>query len=92
MEVRRPGAEPERWNRECLYPKARVAQYVRTLPPCLRNPTTKTTRHGKKRPMKFGMFYEHQLPRPWTQDSERRLYQEALEQVELADRIGIDYV
>lgn len=42
--------------------------------------------------MKFGMFYEHQLPRPWTQDSERRLYQEALEQVELADRIGIDYV
>lgn len=42
--------------------------------------------------MKFGLFYEHQLPRPWTEDSERRLYQEALDQVELADRLGIDYV
>ena len=42
--------------------------------------------------MKFGLFYEHQLPRPWDEESEFRLYQEALEQVELADRIGIDYV
>jgi alkanesulfonate monooxygenase SsuD/methylene tetrahydromethanopterin reductase-like flavin-dependent oxidoreductase (luciferase family) len=41
--------------------------------------------------MKFGIFYEHQLPRPWTADSERQLYQEALDQVELADRLGIDY-
>jgi alkanesulfonate monooxygenase SsuD/methylene tetrahydromethanopterin reductase-like flavin-dependent oxidoreductase (luciferase family) len=42
--------------------------------------------------MKFGLFYEHQLPRPWTEDSERQLYQDALDQVELADRLGIDYV
>jgi alkanesulfonate monooxygenase SsuD/methylene tetrahydromethanopterin reductase-like flavin-dependent oxidoreductase (luciferase family) len=42
--------------------------------------------------MKFGVFYEHQLPQPWQEDSERRLYQEALEQVELADRIGVEYV
>ncbi|MDA0338634.1 MAG: LLM class flavin-dependent oxidoreductase [Proteobacteria bacterium] len=41
--------------------------------------------------MKFGIFYEHQLPRPWTQDSERNLIQEALDQVELADKLGIDY-
>ena len=41
--------------------------------------------------MKFGIFYEHQLPRPWTEDSERRLVQEALDQVELADRLGIEY-
>jgi len=41
--------------------------------------------------MKFGIFYEHQLPRPWNADSEHRIYREALEQVELADRIGIDY-
>jgi alkanesulfonate monooxygenase SsuD/methylene tetrahydromethanopterin reductase-like flavin-dependent oxidoreductase (luciferase family) len=41
--------------------------------------------------MKFGILYEHQLPRPWRQDSELRLFQEALDQVELADRIGIDY-
>ena len=42
--------------------------------------------------MKFGIFYEHQLPRPWNEDSEFTLLQQALEQCELADRLGIDYV
>lgn len=42
--------------------------------------------------MKFGTFYEHQLPRPWREDSELRLFQEALDQVELADRLGLDYM
>jgi alkanesulfonate monooxygenase SsuD/methylene tetrahydromethanopterin reductase-like flavin-dependent oxidoreductase (luciferase family) len=41
--------------------------------------------------MKFGVFYEHQLPRPWDEGRELRLFQEALEQVELADRLGIDF-
>ena len=41
--------------------------------------------------MQFGIFYEHQLPRPWQPDSEERLVREALEQVELADRLGVDY-
>ncbi len=41
--------------------------------------------------MKFGMLYEHQLPRPWSEGDELRLFQEALDQVELADRLGIDY-
>ncbi len=42
--------------------------------------------------MRFGIFYEHQLPRPWDAGSERRLYEDALEQVEIADRVGFDYV
>src|SRR5665213_1794536 len=42
--------------------------------------------------MKFGLFYEHALPAPWEEDDERRLYQDALAQVELADKLGIDYV
>jgi alkanesulfonate monooxygenase SsuD/methylene tetrahydromethanopterin reductase-like flavin-dependent oxidoreductase (luciferase family) len=42
--------------------------------------------------MKFGIFYEHQLPRPWEEDSELRLIQDALEQVELADKLGFDVV
>jgi len=42
--------------------------------------------------MRFGIFYEHQLPRPWQPDDEHRLLSDALEQVELADRAGIDYV
>jgi alkanesulfonate monooxygenase SsuD/methylene tetrahydromethanopterin reductase-like flavin-dependent oxidoreductase (luciferase family) len=41
--------------------------------------------------MRFGIFYEHQLPRPWTDGAEQRLFNEALEQVEVADRLGIDY-
>ena len=41
--------------------------------------------------MKFGIFYEHQIPRPWHDGDELRLFQEALDQVELADRLGIDY-
>ena len=41
--------------------------------------------------MRFGVFYEHQLPRPWEDGSEQRLFQDALAQVELADRLGIDY-
>ena len=40
--------------------------------------------------MKFGIFYEHQLPRPWSEGSEQQLFNEALDQVELADRLGID--
>src|SRR5215207_10166488 len=42
--------------------------------------------------MRFGIFYEHQLPRPWEGDAEQRLISDALEQVELADRLGIDSV
>jgi alkanesulfonate monooxygenase SsuD/methylene tetrahydromethanopterin reductase-like flavin-dependent oxidoreductase (luciferase family) len=41
--------------------------------------------------MRFGVFYEHQLPRPWHDGDEHRLFKEALEQIELADRLGIDY-
>jgi alkanesulfonate monooxygenase SsuD/methylene tetrahydromethanopterin reductase-like flavin-dependent oxidoreductase (luciferase family) len=42
--------------------------------------------------MKIGGFYEHQLPRPWTRESEHTLLKNALEQVELADRQGYDYI
>src|SRR5437868_15514091 len=42
--------------------------------------------------MKFGGFYEHQLPRPWTCESEHSLLKNALEQVELADQVGYDYI
>src|ERR687892_1680368 len=42
--------------------------------------------------MKFGIFYEHQLPRPWDSESEHKLLHDALEQIEIADRVGIDYV
>ena len=41
--------------------------------------------------MKFGTFYEHQLPRPWTEGLEQQLFQDALKQVELADNLGIEF-
>ncbi len=42
--------------------------------------------------MKFGTFYEHQLPRPWKPGAELKLFQDALEQVELADRLAVDHM
>src|SRR5436853_5108077 len=42
--------------------------------------------------MRFGIFYEHQQPRPWGDGSTERLLNDALDQVELADRLGFDYV
>lgn len=42
--------------------------------------------------MRFSLFYEHQLPRPWGEGAEEKLYADALDQVELADRVGFDYV
>src|SRR5439155_26754237 len=47
--------------------------------------------------IKFGLFYEHQLPKPldretWDPDAEYRLYQEALDQVQVADELGYDYL
>ncbi|GLW22708.1 MULTISPECIES: LLM class flavin-dependent oxidoreductase [Microbispora] len=42
--------------------------------------------------MRFGLFYHHQVPKPWTEDSEERVLKESLEQIELADRLGYDYV
>ncbi len=42
--------------------------------------------------MKFGGFYEMQHPRPWSEGSDHKLIKDALEQVELSDRLGYDYV
>ena len=41
--------------------------------------------------MRFGVFYELQLPKPWQPGDEHRLFKEALAQVVLADRLGFDY-
>ena len=41
--------------------------------------------------MRFGVFYELQLPRPWGEGDEHRLFHEALEQVILADKLGYDH-
>src|SRR3954464_8036514 len=42
--------------------------------------------------MRFGIFYEHQMPRPWEEGAHEKLLRDALDQVELADRVGFDYV
>ena len=42
--------------------------------------------------MRFGIFFEHQMARPWEQGAEEKTLQDALDQVELADQIGIQHV
>jgi alkanesulfonate monooxygenase SsuD/methylene tetrahydromethanopterin reductase-like flavin-dependent oxidoreductase (luciferase family) len=40
--------------------------------------------------MKFGIFHELSVGRPWTPASERTVYKNALDQVELADKLSFD--
>jgi len=42
--------------------------------------------------MRFGLFYEIQLPTPWNDADATRLFRETLEHVELADRLGFDHM
>src|SRR6476659_6615710 len=42
--------------------------------------------------MKFGVCYEIQLPTPHRDGDEGRMFREALEHVELADRLGIQHM
>src|SRR3989442_7716903 len=72
-------ASPGRWSSR----KLTHYQPVRALTGFAR------AQYGRR--MQFGIFYEHQLPRPWEDGRELRLIQEALDQVELADRLGIDF-
>jgi alkanesulfonate monooxygenase SsuD/methylene tetrahydromethanopterin reductase-like flavin-dependent oxidoreductase (luciferase family) len=41
--------------------------------------------------MRFGVFYEHQLPKPWNPGDEHKLFKDALEQIIVADKLGYDY-
>lgn len=41
--------------------------------------------------MKFGLIYELQQQKPWVENQEHKTYHDALEQIELADRVGFDY-
>jgi len=40
--------------------------------------------------MRSSLFYEHQLPRPWHEGSEKKLFDHALDQIQLADSLGFD--
>lgn len=42
--------------------------------------------------MKSSLFYEHQFPRPWAEGAEQKFFNDALDQIELADRLGFDGV
>jgi alkanesulfonate monooxygenase SsuD/methylene tetrahydromethanopterin reductase-like flavin-dependent oxidoreductase (luciferase family) len=47
--------------------------------------------------VKFGLLFQLQTPRPldsdqWHEDDERKVIHQALEQIELADKLGYDYV
>ena len=42
--------------------------------------------------MRFGVFYELQLPRPWNDGDEHRLFKDAVRQIVLADELGFDLI
>jgi alkanesulfonate monooxygenase SsuD/methylene tetrahydromethanopterin reductase-like flavin-dependent oxidoreductase (luciferase family) len=41
--------------------------------------------------MRFGVFYELQLPKPWQDGDEQRLFHQALDQVVFADQLAYDF-
>ena len=42
--------------------------------------------------MRIGMFYQIQVPKPWNADSESKRFWEMIEQVELAEEMGLESV
>ena len=42
--------------------------------------------------MRFGIFYEISVPRPWGPETERQVYANCIEQCVLADQLGFDHV
>jgi len=42
--------------------------------------------------MQFGLFFELSVPRPFTGDAERQVFENALEQARVADQLGFDYL
>src|SRR5512144_645689 len=42
--------------------------------------------------MRFGIFYEISIPRPWGPETERKVYDNCIEQSVLADELGFDHV
>ena len=42
--------------------------------------------------MKFGIFFEISVPRPWDADAEKTVYDRCIEQTVVADQAGFDYV
>ncbi len=42
--------------------------------------------------MKFGLFYQIQVPKPWSEESESKRLHEALEQITYAEEMGFDSV
>ncbi len=42
--------------------------------------------------MKFGLSYEISVPKPWTPESERQVFMDCLEQVQVADEEGLESV
>ena len=90
-----PGPRGARAARAQPPARARDPRRRTTGPPSSEPSTTSSNRSPERSEpirMKFGIFYEHQLPRPWDADDEHQLLKDALDQVELADRLGIDYV
>ena len=79
---------------EILGPVSATAGLVRpgaSWIPSIANGGRSSTVPNRGFAMKFGIFYEHQIPRPWNDGDEHKLFQDALTQVELADRLGIDH-
>src|SRR5262249_294286 len=75
-----------------LIVERRSLHVARSLPRAKSRGALVGTTVGGCAKMKFGLFYEISVPRPWTRETERTVYNNCLEQVKLADELGFDHV
>ena len=95
------GVDPDK---EC-YPAGQGVGAINELDPGRRARRNASSRRPRKRSqraatrtrepsaeMKFGIFFEISVPRPFTPEREKQVYDNCLEQVRVADELGFDYV
>jgi alkanesulfonate monooxygenase SsuD/methylene tetrahydromethanopterin reductase-like flavin-dependent oxidoreductase (luciferase family) len=68
-----------------------------TAPPIIAPIQNPARNRGNRQRMKFGIQYQLNVVRPldsddWAPDDEHKRFQEALEQIEFADKLGFDYI
>src|SRR5215211_7079457 len=59
---------------------------------CLSGTLSQCRAHSGATPMRIGLFYQIQVPKPWTAESEAQRIYEALEQIPYAEAQGFDSV
>src|SRR5213594_4461526 len=77
-----PKTSPNGWQSSSLHSCVKLTKQL----------FKKQLSNAKEGALKFGLIYELQQQKPWVENQEHKTYHDALDQIELADKVGFDYV